>query len=109
MFICWAIRRTGPLSTKQREYLDYITVSTNTLLALINNILDLATIDAGRMQLNLGPVDIRHTMAAAAEGIQDRLVSSGLVLEIRSAKDIGSFIADERGFVRFCSISSPTR
>ena len=45
---------TGPLAPKQREYLDYITVSTNTLLALINNILDLATIDAGRMQLNLG-------------------------------------------------------
>ncbi len=87
---------TGSLTTKQHEYLDYITVSTNTLLALINNILDLATIDAGRMQLNLGPVDIRQTMAAAAEGVQDRLVSSGLVLEIRSAKDVGSFIADER-------------
>ena len=87
---------TGALSTKQREYLDYITVSTNTLLALINNILDLATIDAGRMQLNLGTVDIRRTMAAAAEGVQDRLVSSGLVLEIRAAKEIGSFVADER-------------
>ena len=87
---------TGSLTTRQHEYLDYITVSTNTLLALINNILDLATIDAGRMQLNLGAVDIRQTMAAAAEGVQDRLVSSGLVLEIRSVKDVGSFIADER-------------
>ena len=87
---------TGPLAPKQREYLDYITVSTNTLLALINNILDLATIDAGRMQLNLGPVDIRATTAAAAEGVQDRLVSAGLVLDIRAANDIGSFIADER-------------
>ncbi len=87
---------TGPLAPKQREYLDYITVSTNTLLALINNILDLATIDAGRMQLNLGAVDVRATMAAAAEGVQDRLVSAGLVLDIRAANDIGSFIADER-------------
>jgi signal transduction histidine kinase len=89
-------RGTGPLAPKQREYLDYITVSTNTLLALINNILDLATIDAGRMQLNLGPVDIRATMAAAAEGVQDRLVSAGLVLDIHAENDIGSFIADER-------------
>jgi signal transduction histidine kinase len=87
---------TGPLAPKQREYLDYITVSTNTLLALINNILDLATIDAGRMQLNLGFVDIRETMASAAEGIQDRLVSSGLVLDMQTANDIGSFVADER-------------
>ena len=87
---------TGTLATKQSEYLDYITVSTNTLLALINNILDLATIDAGRMQLNLGPVDIRATMTAAAEGVQDRLLSAGLVLEIRASDTIGSFVADER-------------
>jgi signal transduction histidine kinase len=87
---------TGPLAAKQREYLDYITVSSNTLLALINNILDLATIDAGRMQLNLGSVDIRETMQAAAEGVQDRLVSAGIALDIRSPADIGSFIADGR-------------
>ena len=86
---------TGPLAGKQREYLDYITVSTNTLLALINNILDLATIDAGRMQLNLGPVDIRETMAAAAEGVQDRLQSAGLTLAINAPDTIGSFIADK--------------
>jgi signal transduction histidine kinase len=87
---------TGPLAAKQREYLDYITVSTNTLLALINNILDLATIDAGRMQLNLGAVDIRQTMAAAAEGVQDRLVSGDLALDLVAPDDIGSFVADER-------------
>jgi len=86
---------TGPLAEKQREYLDYVTVSTNTLLALINNILDLATIDAGRMQLNLGPVDIIETMAAAAEGVQDRLVSADLALDINAPRDIGSFVADK--------------
>jgi signal transduction histidine kinase len=84
------------LQPKQREYLDFITVSTNTLLALINNILDLATIDAGRMQLNLGAVDIRTTMEAASEGVQDRLVAAGLTLEIKTASGIGSFVADER-------------
>ena len=86
---------TGPLMDKQREYLDYITVSTNTLLALINNILDLATIDAGRMHLNLGPVDILETMTAAAEGVQDRLVSAGLKLDMAASADIGSFVADK--------------
>jgi signal transduction histidine kinase len=48
------------------------------------------------MTLNLGPVDIRSTMDAAAEGVQDRLVQSGIALNIRAAPDIGSFIADER-------------
>jgi signal transduction histidine kinase len=87
---------TGPLAPKQREYLDFITVSTDTLLALINNILDLATIDAGRMQLNLGAVDIRATMAAAAEGVQDRLAGPGLTLDISASQNIGAFTADER-------------
>src|SRR5437764_10045742 len=86
---------TGPLREKQREYLSYITVSTNALLAIINNILDLATIDAGAMTLNLGSVDIRKTMEAAAEGVQDRLVKRGITLEIQAAPEIGTFVADE--------------
>jgi signal transduction histidine kinase len=86
----------GPLTEKQREYLGYINTSTTALLAIINDILDLATIDAGAMKLNLGPVDIRRTISAAAEGIKDRLVKDGLTLDIRSIPGIGSFVADER-------------
>jgi signal transduction histidine kinase len=87
---------TGPLNEKQHEYLSYITTSTNALLAIINNILDLATIDAGAMTLNLGNVDVRKTMDAAAEGVQDRLGQAGISLSIRNAPDIGVFVADER-------------
>jgi signal transduction histidine kinase len=87
---------TGPLTDRQREYLGYINVSTNALLAIINNILDLATIDAGAMTLNLGPVDIRATMVAATEGIQDRLMTDNIQLDLRAPGDIGSFIGDER-------------
>ena len=86
----------GHLNKKQTEYLGYITASTNALLALINNILDLATIDAGAMTLNLTDVDIRASMEAAAEGVQDRLTRNRITLEIRSPANIGSFIADER-------------
>ena len=86
----------GPLTRKQSEYLGYITASTNALLALINNILDLATIDAGAMTLNLGDVDIRASMEAAAEGVQDRLVNNRITLDIRARSNIGSFTADER-------------
>ncbi len=87
---------TGPLNGRQREYLGYLTTSTNALLAIINNILDLATIDAGAMTLNLGPVDIRQTMDAAVEGIQDRLVTDSLSLDMRVPPDTGSFVADEK-------------
>lgn len=87
---------TGPLNDKQREYLGYLTTSTNALLAIINNILDLATIDAGAMTLNLGPVDIRQCMLAAVEGVQDRLVKDELALDMRVPPDVGSFVADEK-------------
>ena len=86
----------GHLNPKQTEYLGYITASTNALLALINNILDLATIDAGAMTLNLTDVDIRASMEAAAEGVQDRLARDRITLDIRAPADIGSFTADER-------------
>jgi signal transduction histidine kinase len=87
---------TGPLTAKQQEYLGYITASSNALLAIINNILDLASIGAGAMQLDLEPVDIRATMHAAAEGVQDRLVKNNIRLDIKAPPDIGTFIADER-------------
>jgi len=91
---------TGPLTAKQDEYLGYITSSTNALLAIINNILDLATIDAGAMTLNLGPVDIRAAIDAAAEGIQDRLARDHIALKIDAAAGIGSFTGDERRVVQ---------
>ena len=86
----------GPLTGKQHEYLGYITTSTNALLAIINNILDLATIDAGAMTLNLSEIDIRASMEAAAEGVLDRLVKDDLKLDIAVPAGIGNFMADER-------------
>ena len=85
---------TGPLVAKQAEYLNYITTSTNSLFALINNILDLASIDAGAMTLEIGPVDIRKAIDNAAEGIQDRLARDRIELRIEVDPNIGTFIAD---------------
>jgi signal transduction histidine kinase len=85
---------TGPLVPKQAEYLNYITTSTNSLFALINNILDLASIDAGAMTLDIGPVDIRKAIDNAAEGIQDRLAQNRIDLKIEVDPNIGIFIAD---------------
>jgi len=95
-----AIPSPVPLTPKQGEYLGYITASTNALLAIINNILDLATIDAGAMSLNLGSVDIRKTIEAAAEGIQDRLATDRIELKVDVDPSIGSFVGDERRVVQ---------
>ena len=84
----------GPLNEKQRQYASYIMTSSDALLAIINNILDLATIDAGVMTLELGDVDVRDAMQAAAEGVQHRLAERGVSLEMRASPSIGRFRAD---------------
>src|SRR5258708_15112327 len=48
------------------------------------------------MTVDCGQVDMRTTMGAAAEGVEDRLTQSDISLNIRVAPDIGSFVADER-------------
>jgi signal transduction histidine kinase len=87
---------TGPLTAKQHEYLGYIGASSSALLTIINDILDLATIDAGAMTLDLKSVDIRAAVDAAAEGVRGRLAEQGIKLDVRAAPDTGSFMADER-------------
>lgn len=91
---------TGPLTLKQSEYLSYITSSTNALLAIINNILDLATIDAGAMALSLGPVDVRKAIEQAAAGVQDRLATDNIRLDVQVMDADAEFVADERRVVQ---------
>jgi signal transduction histidine kinase len=84
----------GPLNDKQREYAEYVQKSSAALLAIINDILDLATIDRDAMELRLEDVDITKTIREAAEGVQDRLAESQVELSLVLSSDIGAFRAD---------------
>ncbi len=86
----------GELNAKQLEYAGYVTKSSAALLAIINDILDLATIDAGALELRLEEVDVAEAMKAAAEGIQDRLTESAIELRIIATDGVGSWRADGR-------------
>ena len=86
----------GPLNPKQLEYAGYITKSSAALLAIINDILDLASIDAGALELRPEDVDVAEAMKAAAEGMQDRLSESTIELRIVATDDVGSLRADGR-------------
>jgi len=68
--------------------------SSAALLAIVNDILDLATIDAGIMELELAEIDIADTVEAAIEGVQDRIKESGIRLETHIPAGIGGFVAD---------------
>ena len=83
----------GPLNPRQREYASHIMRSSSALLAIMNDILDLASIDTGAMELSRETVDIRETIEAAARGIEDRLAESSLRLEIDAPSDVVGFVA----------------
>ncbi|MGO4570584.1 PAS-domain containing protein [Microvirga sp. 2TAF3] len=84
----------GELNPRQRDYTDHIMRSSAALLAILNDILDLASIDTGSLELTPEIVDIRSTIEAAMRGLEDRLAESALQVIIDTPEDIGSFVAD---------------
>ncbi len=86
----------GALSPRQREYVDDITSSSKTLLNIIDGILDLATIDAGGLELHWGEVDARAVIDKAIGGVREQAARSRLTFDIGIADDVETFRADER-------------
>ena len=84
----------GELTSRQREYLDDIAFSSKTLLAIIDDILDLATIDAGGLELKPETVDVRALIDLAINGVRERAARARLTLDIAVADDATTFIAD---------------
>ena len=86
----------GPLNAKQREYLDDISSSSRTLLAIIDDILDLATIDAGALELRREAVRVETVIDAAIQGIRDRAARSSLTIDIGIETGVDTIYADEQ-------------
>lgn len=84
----------GKLNKKQREYMGDIIASSDALRALINDILDLATVDAGIMTLDIADADIAEVVEASVEGLRDRLSEQRLTLEFDVPRNIGTFRVD---------------
>ena len=86
----------GALTVKQLEYAGYIRQSSSALLAIINDILDLASVDAGALELRPEDVDVAEAMRAAAEGVQDRLREANIELRIITTDGVGKLQTDGR-------------
>ena len=86
---------TGPLTPRQRDYVEHVGSSSSVLLTIVNDILDLATVDAGIMQLEISEVPVDETIAAAAELIADRLEEHSIRLKIDARDAPKSFHGDE--------------
>ena len=86
----------GDLNERQSEYLDHISTSSSVLLTIVNDILDLATVDAGIMELEPDAVNIEALFAEAAEQIADRLKENGLSLDIDISAAPEEMIGDQQ-------------
>ena len=86
----------GSLNSSQSEYCRGILDSSHQLMTLINDILDLATIEAGYMVLERSPVNIVEMLQAVVTLTQERARSRGLEISLRCPSQIGAIEADER-------------
>jgi signal transduction histidine kinase len=86
----------GELNEKQEEYSKDIHASGQHLLSLINDILDLSKIEAGRMELELSDFDLPTALDNALTLVRERAARRGITLEKSIDQRLGEVRADER-------------
>ncbi len=86
----------GSLSERQAEYVDHIATSSAVLLTIVNDILDLATVDAGIMELDLSEVSLADLLDDVSMEFSERLKDSHVSLEIVAPPSLGTIVADHQ-------------
>jgi signal transduction histidine kinase len=89
-------RLFGELNEKQAEYTEDILSSGRHLLSLINEILDLAKVEAGRMELELAPFDLPLAIDNTRTFVRERATRHGITVDVAIDERLGDFIGDER-------------
>jgi signal transduction histidine kinase/DNA-binding response OmpR family regulator len=89
-------RMFGELNEKQAEYVDDILTSGKHLLSLINDILDLSKIEAGRMELEVSSFALSEALENGLSMLRERASRGGVTLELDVDPQIGAIEADER-------------
>ncbi len=89
-------RMFGEINEKQAEYIGDILESGQHLLSLINDILDLSKIEAGRMELELNDFDLPNTIENTLTLVRERAMRRGIELGRRVDERLGVVHADER-------------
>lgn len=88
--------RPGALTEKQREQVDHILDAADHLSKVISNILDLAMIDAGKMELELSEFSLRRAIEDAVDLVVTTAENTKVRVEILCDDRIGNVHADER-------------
>jgi signal transduction histidine kinase len=88
-------RMFGDLNDRQEEYVRDIRDSGRHLLELINEILDLSKVEAGRMELDLAPVPMTDVLEHGVAMVRERAARQGVSLTLECDGDLGFVSADE--------------
>jgi signal transduction histidine kinase len=88
----------GDLNEKQDDYLKDIHSSGRHLLNLINDILDLSKVEAGRMELELSTFDLPAAIANAMTLVRERAQKHDIAMSQEVVPELGEVVADERKF-----------
>lgn len=88
----------GPMTPRQQDYAGEILSSGQHLLDLINDILDLTKVEAGRMALQLSPADVHSLLSASLAIVRERAMAHHISLELEIDPSISSIALDERKF-----------
>ncbi|HIN20787.1 MAG TPA: PAS domain-containing sensor histidine kinase [Rhodospirillales bacterium] len=86
----------GKLNRRQAEYAKGILETTNGLMAVVGDILDLASIEAGRLKLDRDTLDVHELLVSALNLIRDRARKKEIKLEFDCPPDIGWIDADAK-------------
>jgi GAF domain-containing protein len=89
-------RLFGEVNAKQTEYLQDILGSGQHLLSLINDILDLSKVEAGRLELELGRFHLPTALDNALTLVRERATRHGITLTQTVDERVGEIVADER-------------
>jgi len=89
-------RLFGEMNDKQAEYVGDIADSGRHLLALINDILDLSKIEAGRIELEPSDFDLGTAIGQALSLVRERAQRRGIALDSAVGARVGAVRADER-------------
>ncbi len=89
-------RMFGELNEQQADYLEDIRSSGTHLLTLINDILDLSKIEAGRMELEAAPFSLVAALDNAVTLVRERAQSHGIKLKLEVTPPLDTIVADER-------------